>query len=133
MTQVWCTRSLVALVALMCGSTSALAQPAPEAAWAGWARCQIAVQGPGYTDQRTHTWTITGSAPTVEGAFRVYAGTWSVVGGGSLRRTQGSQTLTAEWAANAPAVSAPIAVFTRASDGRMFIQARHAQLRAAAA
>jgi hypothetical protein len=36
------------------------------------------VQGRGYTDQRTHTWAITRSAPTIEGAFRVYPGTWSV-------------------------------------------------------
>jgi hypothetical protein len=104
-------------------------QPAPQGAWAGWARCQINVTGPGYTDQQTHTWAITGSSPAVEGAFRVYPGTWSVVGGGSLHRTQGDQTLVAQWATNAPTVSAPIAVFVRASDNRMFIQARHAQLR----
>jgi hypothetical protein len=103
------------------------------AAWAGWARCQISVRGPGYTDQQTHTWTLTGGAPTVQGAFHVYAGTWAVVGGGSLSRSQGTQTLRAQWATNTPAVSAPIAVFVRASDNRMFIQARHAQLRSAAA
>jgi hypothetical protein len=60
------------------------ARPVP---WAGWARCQINVTGPGYTDQQTHTWTITGSTPTVSGAFRVYPGSWSIVGGGSLQRT----------------------------------------------
>ena len=109
-----------------------LAQQAPQAAWAGWARCQINVTGPGYADQQTHTWTMTGSPPKVEGAFRVYPGTWSVVGGGSLQRTQGTQTLMAQWATNVPALSAPIAVFVRASDNRMFIQARHAQLRGAA-
>jgi hypothetical protein len=107
---------------------------APAApSWAGWARCQIDVAGPGYADQQTHTWTIAGGAPTVEGAFRVYQGTWSVVGGGSLRRSQGSQTLVAQWASNVSNMSAPIAVFVRASDQRMFIQARHAQLRGAAA
>jgi hypothetical protein len=89
------------------------------------------VAGPGYTDQQTHTWTITGSTPTVQGAFGVYPGTWSVVGGGSLQRTQGNQTLMAQWATNTPNMSAPIAVFVRASDKRMFIQARHAQLRGA--
>src|SRR5688572_5866822 len=78
------------------------------APWAGWARCQITVQGPGYTDRQTHTWTIAEGAPTVQGAFHVYAGTWSVVGAGSLSRTQGTQTLRAQWATNTPAVSAPI-------------------------
>jgi hypothetical protein len=105
----------------------------PRAPWAGWARCQVNVSGPGYSDQQTHTWMITGGTPTVEGAFRVYQGTWSVVGGGSLQRTQGRQTLMAQWATNGPSRSAPIAVFVRASDTRMFIQARHAQLRSAAA
>jgi hypothetical protein len=105
---------------------------APQASWAGWARCQINVTGPGYTDQQTHTWMITGGTPIVQGAFSVYPGTWSAVGGGSLQRTQGKQTLMAQWATNSPNMSAPIAVFVRASDKRMFIQARHAQLRGAA-
>jgi hypothetical protein len=109
-------------------------QPAPsQSAWAGWARCRIDVTGPGYTDQQTHTWTMTGGAPTVEGAFRIFPATWSVVGGGSLQKTVGTQTLVAQWSTNSPSVSAPIAVFVRASDQRMFIQARHAQARAAGA
>jgi hypothetical protein len=125
--------TLAAGLALAQFSNGALAQQAVPATWAGWARCQINVQGPGYTDQQTHTWTIAGGAPTVQGAFHVYAGTWSVVGGGSLSRSQGTQTLRAQWATNAPDISAPIAVFVRASDNRMFIQARHAQLRGTAA
>jgi hypothetical protein len=129
------TRLALALALTMSSTTVDLAgaqQPSPpQASWAGWARCQINVTGPGYTDVQTHTWTITGGTPTVTGAFRVYPGTWSVVGGGSLQRTQGKQTLVARWATNVPSVSAPIAVFERASDKRMFIQARHAQLRGA--
>ncbi len=104
---------------------TAPAQPS----WSGWARCQISVSGQGYTDQQTHTWMLNGGTPTVTGAFRVYPATWSVVGGGSLQRTQGNQTLTAQWATTAENLSAPLAVFVRASDGRMFIQARHAQVR----
>jgi hypothetical protein len=102
-------------------------------AWSGWARCEVAVQGPGYTDRQTHTWTLSGGTPTVEGAFRIYPATWSVVGSGSLQRTQGNQSLMAQWATNVAGVSAPLAVFARASDGRMFISARHAQLRSAGA
>jgi len=124
---------LAASVALAQFSGAALAQQGTSAAWAGWARCQINVQGPGYTDQQTHTWTISGGAPTTQGAFQVYAATWSVVGGGSFSRTQGNQTLTAQWATNAPSISAPLAVFVRASDHRMFIQSRHAQLRSTGA
>ncbi len=120
---------VLALAISIVSSDAVLAQQAP-AAWAGWARCQINVQGPGYTDQQTHTWTITGGAPTVEGAFRIYPGTWSVVGGGSLTSTQGNQTRDAQWATTVQNMSAPIAVFVRASDGRMFIQARHPQVRA---
>jgi hypothetical protein len=110
----------------------AAAQPssASQASWAGWARCEINVSGQGYSDQQTHTWMITGGTPTVSGAFRVYPATWSVVGGGSLQQTQGSQSQTVQWATTAQNLSAPLAVFVRASDGRMFIQARHAQVRA---
>jgi hypothetical protein len=118
--------------------TIALADPAPAQpvqppAWSGWARCEVSVQGPGYSDRQTHTWTMTGGTPTVEGAFRTYPGTWNVVGGGSLQRTQGTQSLMAQWATNVAGMSAPLAVFVRASDGRMFISARHAQLRSAGA
>jgi hypothetical protein len=106
--------------------------PAPPV-WAGWARCQIDIQGPGYTERQTHTWAMSGGGPSLEGAFRIYPATWSVVGAGSLNRTQGNQTLTAQWAINGMSANAPIAVFVRASDGRMFIQTRHAQMRAAGA
>ena len=119
--------AFVACLALAQFPTEVLAQQG--AAWAGWARCEVRVQGPGYNDHQTHTWTITSGAPVVQGAFQVYSGTWAVVGGGSLSRSQGTQTLMAQWAINGPGVSAPIAVFVRASDNRMFIQARHAQLR----
>jgi len=125
--------TLAACLLLAQFSNGAFAQQAAPAAWGGWARCQVTVQGPGYTDQQTHTWTIAGGAPTAQGAFQIYAGTWAVVGGGSLSRTQGTQTLTAQWATNGPNISAPIAVFVRASDNRMFIQSRHAQLRSASA
>lgn len=76
---------------------------------------------------------ITGGAPTVVGAFRVYPATWSVVGGGGLQRSQNKQSLTAQWSANGTSTGAPLAVFVRASDGQMIVQARHAQLRAVGA
>jgi hypothetical protein len=121
---------LMVLIAITAGRPAFAQSPPPAGGpWAGWARCQVDVQGPGYMDQQIHTWTVTGGTPAIEGAFRVYSGTWSVVGAGSLQRTQGKQTLVAEWATTVQGMSAPMAVFVRASDGRMFIQARHAQLR----
>jgi hypothetical protein len=116
----------IALVSIAAAQQSA----ASQASWAGWARCEIKVSGQGYSDQQTHTWMLSGGTPTVSGAFRVYPATWSVVGGGSLQRTQGNQTQVAQWATTAQNLSAPIAVFVRASDRRMFIQARHTQVRA---
>ncbi len=109
---------------------AAAQQTAAPAPWGGWARCEINVSGQGYSDQQTHTWTISSSASTVSGAFRVYPASWSVAGSGSLQHTQGSQTLMAKWATSAQNLSAPLAVFVRASDKRMFIQARHTQTRA---
>jgi hypothetical protein len=124
---------LLPLLASCFLAAPALAQQPLPGAWGGWARCVVTVQGPGYNDQQTHTWTIAGGAPAAQGAFLVHAGTWSVVGRGSLSRSQGNQTFTAQWATNGPETSGPIAVFVRASDNRMFIQARHSQLRSRAA
>jgi hypothetical protein len=132
MPQAKLTRLGLVLTVSIAGVSLADAQQSasPQAQWAGWARCQITVSGQGYSDQQTHTWALTGGTPTVTGAFLVYPATWSVVGGGSLQRSQGTQTLVAQWATTAQNLSAPLAVFVRASDGRMFIQARHAQMRA---
>jgi hypothetical protein len=101
------------------------ATPAP---WAGWARCQVDVVGPGYTDRRTHTWTLTGGAPRMEGAFRVFPASWSVVGSGSIDRAQGGQTLTARWAVNGTSTNAPISFWVRASDARLIASSRHGQV-----
>ena len=99
--------------------------------WSGWAQCDVTVRGPGgYSDQQTHTWVMSGGTPAVQGAFRIYPATWSVVGGGGFSRPQGTQTLDAQWARTVQSMSGPIAVYVRASDGRMLMESRHAQLRA---
>jgi hypothetical protein len=103
---------------------------AQTASWTGQAQCQISVQGPGYSHQETHTWTMSGGTPTVQGAMRIYPGTWSVTGSGSLTRGQGTQTLNAQWTTNAKQ-AAPLAVLVRASDGKQIIKSWHAQLRSA--
>ena len=96
--------------------------------WTGSARCQLDIRGPGYTDQQIHTWTLMGGTPTIQGAFRVYEGSWSVTGGGSWQRTYGTQITNSRWTTNVPGVRAPIAVLARASDGAVVIQAYHGQL-----
>jgi hypothetical protein len=121
---------LVSLVAIALASMAAAQQSASQGPWGGWARCEINVSGQGYSDHQTHTWTISSSTSTVSGAFRVYPATWSVAGGGSVQRSQGNQSSVVQWATSAQNLSAPLAVFVRASDGRMFIQARHTQTRA---
>jgi hypothetical protein len=121
---------LVSSVLIALASTAAAQQSAYQGPWGGWARCEINVSGQGYSDHQTHTWTISSSASTVSGAFRVYPATWSVAGSGSVQRSQGNQSLMAQWATSAQNLSAPLAVFVRASDRQMFIQARHTQTRA---
>ncbi|HMI52915.1 MAG TPA: hypothetical protein VK525_15495 [Candidatus Saccharimonadales bacterium] len=111
--------------------TSVLPQtPSPaDGPWSGSAQCRIQVQGPGYADQQTHSWTITGASPTPQGALRLFAGSWSVAGSGALERSQGNQTLKAQWTTAGQNAAAPISVFVRASDGRVLIKLGHAQLR----
>ena len=123
-------RLTILLVAMAAALTwqGASAQTATPADWSGWARCQVDVVGPGYTDRRTHTWTLTGGAARTEGAFRVFPASWSVVGSGSIDRTQGSNTLTARWAVNGSSTNAPISFWTRASDSRLLASSRHGQV-----
>jgi len=121
---------VVTLAIILADSTYAHAQrTAPIQPWSGSARCEIAVQGPGYSEQQTHTWTLLGGAPTRQGAMQIQAATWSVTGKGSLEKTEGQQSLKAQWTTNVQGMSAPIAVLIRASDGKRLIRSWHAQLR----
>ena len=72
---------------------------------------------------------ITGGAPRVEGVFRIYPATWTVVGGGSLQtRTQPPSNVTGQWTTNGQSSNAPIAVWMR-GDGHIVFTLRHEQLR----
>ena len=106
-------------------STSLFAQTSNS--WTGQAQCVITVQGLGYSHQETQTWTVLGGAPTIQGAFRIYPGTWSVSGGGSLIRTTGTQTLQAQWTTNGSVANAPVAVFVR-GDNHIILKSWHSQL-----
>ena len=121
--------SLLAISPLF-ATTSAVAQGMSPLGWSGWVRCDVVVRGPGYADQQVHTWTMPGWPPKTEGAASVYPAAWSVVGSGRRLTRQGGQSLDVQWTTNVPSMSAPLAIFARASDGRLLVQAWHGQLRA---
>ncbi|HTI41406.1 MAG TPA: hypothetical protein VL693_06240 [Vicinamibacterales bacterium] len=126
-------RSMWLVVTLSCvlamEVVSAQTRTAADGPWVGWVRCEISAQGAGYTDRQTHTWVMTGGAPRIDGAFRVYPATWSVVGGGSLQpRTQPASNVTGQWTTNGESSNAPIAVWMR-GDGRIVFTLRHEQIR----
>lgn len=97
--------------------------------WAGQAQCQLSVQSPSYSYQEVQNWILSGT-PTMQGAMQVYPGTWSVTGQGVQQSVLGLQTTTMQWSTTVPPMSAPLAVFVRASDNQLIIKAWHAQLRA---
>lgn len=110
--------------ALALSSMVSLAQS--NALWSGSVQCQLNLQTDGYVHQEVQTWTLTGAAPTQQGAMQVFPATWSVIGQGGAQRP----TLVAQWSNNVPAMSAPIAIFIRASDNRLLIKLWHTQLAA---
>ena len=118
------------LVLLLTADLPAFAQAsALNRPWSGQAQCKIAVHGPGYSHQETHTWTLAGGAPTLQGAIHIFPATWSVTGQGSVQKTQGSQTLNARWTTNGSLPNASLGLFLRASDGKLVLKSVHAQLR----
>ena len=69
-----------------------------EGPWSGQAQCVVVAKSADYIDEQTHTWTLTGGAPTPapRGSAQVYftwPATWTVNGGG--RKTYPSRTRTA--------------------------------------
>src|SRR6266699_46212 len=97
------------------------------ATWQGWTQCQVAVEGAGFSNRQTHTWTISG-APTLVGSIAEYPVTWTVTGDGTYRGTNLDQTNVAQWTTNGSLSSARIGIFIRASDGRLVALFRTAQL-----
>jgi hypothetical protein len=111
---------------LLFSQSSAITGP-----WSGQAQCQITVQGPyGYNHSETQTWTLNGGQPTMQGAMNILPATWSVTGQGSFQKTTGSQNLVGQWKTNATPISAPLALFIRASDGMLILKSWHSQLTA---
>lgn len=121
--------ALLTTVALT-GTTLCTASTVPlvQRPWSGAAECRIEVQGQGYRDQQTHTWTLAGGTPSGAGAIQVHPAVWSISGGGEFERNQGSQRLIGQWKTTGQA-SAPFAMFVRASDGKLILKPWHSQLR----
>lgn len=69
---------VVVALPLLVGSNAAQAQPKPKG-WSGWARCELEILGPGYTNRETHDWVVI-NAPV----GRTTTGLWTVSGSGEL-------------------------------------------------
>ena len=106
---------------------TSLPAPTAGALWSGQAQCQLSMQSGGYTHQETQTWTITGATQSAPDTIQVYPGKWITTGSGGLQKPLGLQILAAQWTTKAE-ISAPMAVFIRASDSRLIIKPWHAQL-----
>jgi hypothetical protein len=118
---------LAVVLALL--ATSAFAQS--NALWSGSAQCKLTMQSDGYAHQEVQSWTIaSGSQFTQQGGMQVYPATWTITGQGNAQRPQGPQVVATQWNSNVPGISAPIAVFIRASDNRLIIKSWHSQLTA---
>ena len=98
-------------------------------AWSGSVRCEIDIQGTGYSSHETHTWTITG--PPAPGNIPEYPGMWTVTGTGSVKPTKDRQT-SAEWKTNGSAPGVRMVIFVRGQDRRLVVLLRHGQLSAPA-
>jgi hypothetical protein len=97
--------SIVVRTAIACSLVVALLVPAhtlfgqryspAEGPWSGQAQCVVVAKWADYLDEQTHTWRLTGTAPTAapRGSAQVYytwPATWSVQGSG--RKTFPSRT-----------------------------------------
>lgn len=98
---------------------AAFAQTPVAQGWAGWAQCQLTIQGPGYSHSETHLWAITG-AGTSNANMEIYPTSWTVTGNGYLDRVSGPTRKTAQWGINGMLPNVTIAT-TRHAD-RITIQ-----------
>jgi hypothetical protein len=73
-----------ALMVLLLSAASTAGAQSPADGWSGQVQCVLAARGPGYQDDQTHTWVLSG-APKVQNDFRDYTATWTVSGSGSRR------------------------------------------------
>jgi hypothetical protein len=88
------------IVLLFAAVVPAFAQTVPASqGWSGWAQCQITIESPGYSHSETHAWKVSGG-PKAQANMEISPMAWTVVGSGSLQRTSGPTTVTAQWTVN---------------------------------
>src|SRR5204862_3311708 len=98
--------TLIALVFVLypLRSPAAAQRPAPAApVWNGSVRCEIDLNGPGYSNHQTHTWTLTGGL-AADGNPLDYPGTWTVSGAGSQQPAATASSASWKFDASAPGV-----------------------------
>jgi hypothetical protein len=76
------------LAALLNAGAGAAVAEIPADGWSGQLQCAISVRAPGYQDDQTHTWVLSG-APIARSDFRDYPATWTVTGAGNKTATAG--------------------------------------------
>jgi hypothetical protein len=93
--------------------------------WNGWARCEIDIQGPGYVNKETHTWSLRRARLGVK-----TTGSWTVVGAGRWDRGQPRETFThEEWLINPDlSVIYDAKFLVSIAGGKVSIKPDHAQL-----
>jgi hypothetical protein len=89
-----------------------------------------------YSETQTHTWTLTGAAPQVpNGALWIHPAQWSASGQGAYQwHVYGSITNVSRfdrWTISVTPRDAPIAIRSRASDGRLVVELWHSPSQAA--
>src|SRR5262245_49732119 len=123
-------RRMFVAVVLMMGVFAVARSAAPQSAfandlvWSGSVRCEIEMQGTGYSNHETHTWTITG--PPSPGDVPEYPGTWTVTGEGFAQPTDRRKGTVWKTSGSAPGVR--MAIFVRGQDRRWLVLLRQAQL-----
>jgi hypothetical protein len=124
--------TLLCFVAVSHGSMQT--RNASDGPWSGWVRCELSAQlneqGRSYVNQQTHTWVLTAStpAPTSSTDIKEYPATWTVEGGGTGLRQEGTGRMVADkWNTSGQPMSTTIS-FRVDLTGALFIALRGAQL-----
>lgn len=118
--------ALLTAVLVVAVTRTALAQaPSPaDGPWSGQAQCVGTVRAPGYQDEQTHTWKLTGASPITPGAYiRDFPATWSMTGSGS-RILPGRLGNTEAWTTQVPTWSAPISIWEPPGSGNIRLASR---------
>jgi hypothetical protein len=113
------------------------AKQAPNVAdgpWSGQVQCVLSASGPGYQDEQTHTWRLTGEPPRVAGSVRFWPAVWSVQGKGQRLLSPQTRTAAAKggpsesWTTVVPDASAPLAIYEYPGTGTFRIHSQHTQV-----